>query len=64
MIDPPNPQANAVVERAHQTIGNMINTQGFKSKDDILDGWAGTLAALGFTMRATVHATTRATPRR
>ena len=57
-----NPQANAMVERAHQTIGNMINTQGFKSKDDIPDGWAGTLAALGFAMRATVHTTTRATP--
>ena len=36
-----NPQANAIVERVHQTMGNMIRTfeiQEFKSMEDGLKG--------------------------
>jgi len=58
-----NPQANAMVERAHQTLHNMIRVQQIKGKDDLPDGsWTGILTAIAFAMRATVHTTTRATP--
>ena len=56
-----NPQANAIVERVHQTIGNMIRT--FEPQDiDDDDPWSGILAAVAFAVRATVHTTTKATP--
>ena len=56
-----NPQANAIVERVHQTIGNMIRT--FQVQDlDEKDPWAGILTAVAFAVRATVHTTTQATP--
>ena len=56
-----NPQANAIVERVHQTIGNMIRT--FQVQDlDENDPWAGILSAVAFAVRATVHTTTQATP--
>ena len=59
-----NPQANAMVERAHQTLGNMLRTQNFQRMADIdlQDPFSGVLSAVGFAMRATVHTTTRATP--
>ena len=59
-----NPQANAMVERAHQTLHNMIRTQRIHElpggQQD--DAWRGMLAAVSFGMRSTVHTTTRATP--
>jgi hypothetical protein len=58
-----NPQANAMVERAHATLQNMINSKQIRGKSDLQDGkWTGILNAVGFAMRATVHTTTRATP--
>ena len=61
-----NPQANAMVERAHQTCGNCIRTARLHertdttmSEDDVLDG---IVSAVGFAMRSTVHTTTKATP--
>ncbi len=58
-----NPQANAMVERAHQTIHNMIRTNQIRDKRDLVfESWSGILSALGFAMRATVHTTNRATP--
>jgi hypothetical protein len=59
-----NPQANAMVERAHQTIHNMIRTQRIKGAQDLPkdDPWSGLLSAVAFAMRATVHTTTQATP--
>lgn len=57
-----NPQANAMVERAHQTIHNMIRSQQIRGKQDLADGkWDGILSAVAFAMRATVHTTNRAT---
>ena len=57
-----NPQANAMVERAHQTIHNMIRSQAITGMDSLSDGeWTGVLTALGFAMRSTVHTTNRAT---
>ena len=58
-----NPQANSMVERAHQTIHNLIAVQGIKSSEDLPGGtWNGVLSAVAFAMRATIHTTTRATP--
>jgi len=58
-----NPQANAIIERIHQTIGNMIRT--FQVQDNYLDEdnpWDGILAATMFATRATYHTTLQATP--
>ena len=59
-----NPQANAMVERTHQTLGNMLRTQNFQAQAeiDLEDPFTGILSAVGFAMRATVHTTTRTTP--
>jgi len=58
-----NPQANAIIERVHQTIGNIIRT--FQVQDQELDEndpWSGILAATMFAIRATYHTTLQATP--
>ena len=64
LITTRNPQANAMVEQAHQTLGNMLRTQNFQRMADIdlQNPFSGVLSAVGFAMRATVHTTTRATP--
>ena len=54
-----NFQANAILERVHQTIGNILHT--FKVQNMVLDDqnpWDGILASTMFTLRATVHTTT------
>ena len=58
-----NPQANSIIERIHQTIGNMIRT--FQVHNNYLDEknpWDGILAATMFATRATYHTTLQATP--
>ena len=58
-----NPQANAILERVHQTIGNMIRT--FRAQEaelDEEDPWSGILSATMFAVRSTVHTTNMATP--
>ena len=64
LITTRNPQANSMVERAHQTVHTMIATHNITSKSvlDTYGGWEGILGALGFAMRSTVHTTMRATP--
>ena len=59
-----NPQANAMLERAHQTLHQMIRTFRVQDQEeiDLDEPFTGILAAVGFAMRATVHTTTRATP--
>jgi RNase H-like domain found in reverse transcriptase/Integrase zinc binding domain len=56
-----NPQANAIIERMHQTLGNMIRTFP-KDAFELEDPWTGILAATMFALRATVHTTLKATP--
>ena len=56
-----NPQANAIIERVHKTIGNMIRTFSVQDMDED-DPWAGILSAVAFAVRASVHTTMRATP--
>ena len=58
-----NPQANAIVERIHQVLGNMIRS--FELEDNHLDEedpWKGLLTAAAFAVRATVHTTLKKTP--
>jgi len=58
-----NPQANAIIERIHQVIGNMLRT--FELQDIDLDErapWKGVLSAVMFALRATYHTTLQATP--
>jgi hypothetical protein len=56
-----NPQANAIIERVHQTIGNIIRTFDVQSMDSN-DPWGGILAATMFAVRATFHTTLQASP--
>jgi transposase InsO family protein len=58
-----NPQANAIMERVHQVIGNIICT--FELQDNYLDEedpWKGILSATAFTVRSTYHTTLQKTP--
>jgi transposase InsO family protein len=58
-----NPQANAILERIHQTIGNMIRTFELNEIElDEKEPWNGILAAVMFATRATYHTTLKATP--
>lgn len=59
-----NPQANSIVERVHQTVGNMIRTFEVYDNDtlDDDDPWSGILAAVMNAVRCTYHTTTQATP--
>jgi hypothetical protein len=56
-----NPQANAIIERVHQTIGNIIRTFNVQSMDSD-DPWTGMLAAAMFAVRATCQTTLQASP--
>jgi predicted aspartyl protease len=62
LITTRNPQANAILERAHQTLGSMLATKEIGMGMDAQDKWDSILAAVGFAMKATVHTTTQATP--
>jgi hypothetical protein len=67
MITTRNPQANSMVERAHQTVHNLIRTFRIKSKKDLVNSafagkWDGLLSSVAFAMRATIHTTLQATP--
>jgi len=55
-----NPQVNAMVKHAHQTLHNMTWSKWIHTRADLLDGWAGILSAVGFTMHTTVHTTNHA----
>ena len=58
-----NPQANAIIERTHQTLANLVRT--FELEENYLDvdkPWNGILAAAAFAVRSTYHTTLQATP--
>ena len=58
-----NPQANAMIERVHQTIGNIIRT--FELQENYLDEedpWRGILSATAFAVCATYHTTLQKSP--
>ena len=56
-----NPQANAIVKRAHQTIGTIIRNFSIATNDDIDDDdlWSGILGAVAFGLRATVYTSSK-----
>jgi transposase InsO family protein len=57
-----NPQANAIVERVHQVIGNSIRTFELESNYlDKEDPWKGILSATAFAVQSTFHTTVRTT---
>ena len=64
LITTRNPQSNAIIERIHQVVGDMIRTRDVRGKDDIDPdfGWSGVLSAIRHAVRSIVHTTTRATP--
>ena len=64
LITTRNPQANAIVERAHKTVHQMLDSMMIRDKDDLDEvfGFQGVLSAIRSAMRAVVHTTTRATP--
>lgn len=59
-----NPQANAIIERVHQTLGNMIRTFEMYNNEaiDEEDPWTGILSAMMFAMHATYHTMLQDTP--
>ena len=58
-----NPQSNAMIERIHQTIGNIIRSYEVSEIDlDEEDPFAGILAATMFATCASVHTTLQAPP--
>ena len=56
-----NPQSNAIIEKIHQTIGNIIRTFDVSSIVNN-DPWSGILAATMFAVRATYHTTLQEYP--
>ena len=56
-----NPQSNAIIERIHHTIGNIIRTFNVKkiNKDD---PWSGNIPSTMFGVHATYHTTLGASP--
>jgi transposase InsO family protein len=64
VISTQNPQANAIVERAHQTLGNLIRSYQIQDKPyyDPDDPWGGILMAVTFALRSTYHTTLQAMP--
>ena len=58
-----NPQANSILERIHQVLGNMIRTFELEERDiNEDDPWTGILNAVAWAVRSTYHTTLRATP--
>ena len=58
-----NPQANAIVERIHQVIGNFIRT--FELEHNYLDEndpWEGILSAMACAVQSTFHTTLQQIP--
>jgi hypothetical protein len=58
-----NPQANAIIERVHQVIGNIIRS--FELQDNYLDeddSWKGNFSATAFAACSTYHTTLQKSP--
>ncbi|MGH3056092.1 MAG: integrase, partial [Gaiellaceae bacterium] len=58
-----NPQANAILERVHQVLANMLRTFELEKQEfDQNNPWSGFLAATAWALRSTYHTTLAATP--
>ena len=64
LITTRNPQANAIIERIHQVVHQMIRSSNIKDARDLDKDapWQGVLSAVRQAMRSLVHTTLRATP--
>ena len=57
-----NPQANAIIERIHQTLGKIIRAFDLHQDQEVTqDSWEGIVSAAMFALRSTYHTTTQAT---
>ena len=56
-----NPRANAIIERLHRTLGDMLRCQLVRKHDND-DPISDLLSAAAYAIRATIHGTTRYTP--
>ena len=58
-----NPQANSILERIHQVVGNMLRTFELEERElDEQRPFAGILSAVAWAIRSTYHTTLEATP--
>ena len=58
-----NPQANAMVERGHQVVLNMLYTKDLDNKVlDHIYPWGETLASIAWAISASYHRTIMSTP--
>ena len=57
-----NPQAISIIERVHQTVGQMLRTFRVQDTENLVNPLDGILAAIYFALRATAHTTTQYTP--
>eukprot|EP00957_Ditylum_brightwellii_P201919 15327800-Ditylum_brightwellii.AAC.1 len=58
-----NPQANSIIERAHQIIGYFLCAfEPGTAKLDPDDPWGGILSSVMFAIWSTMHTTPKATP--
>ena len=58
-----NPQANAILERIHQVVGDMLRSKDLENYTFIIsDPWSDMLANIAWAIRNTVHTTLDATP--
>ena len=57
-----NPQANSIVERAHLTMGNMIQTFDIPKNETAQEQVPGILAAISYGIHSMIHTTMRAMP--
>ena len=57
------PQANSILERVHQVLGDMLRTKNLVELDFSLeDTWPNILASVAYAIRSTAHTTLGATP--
>ena len=58
-----NPQANAIIDRIHQVLGNLIRSFTLHNTYvDDADPWMGILVASAFAVRSTYHQTKEKNP--
>jgi transposase InsO family protein len=58
-----NPQANGIIERVHQVLGNSLRTFELEKEDlSEIDPWGYFLSSAAWAIRSTFHTTLRATP--
>jgi hypothetical protein len=59
-----NPQASAIIEIIHQTVGNIVHTFDIQNIVDLDENkpWSGILFATMLAIRDTFHTTLQATP--